>query len=202
MFYYLNGTVVEIGQSSLVLDINGIGFFINTSLKTLSSVKTSAPARLYISESIGENNFDLYGFADLQEKRFFELLISVSGVGPKAAISLLSALNTDMLVMAIVNDDAKALTAAPGIGKKIAQRIILELRDKLSAEMPSMAADVSSVEAASSDVSVGNSAVSDAVAALSVLGYSTAEIMPIIKNGDWTGMEADQIIRLVLKNMI
>ena len=202
MFYYLNGTVVEIGQSSLVLDVNGIGFFINTSLKTLSSIKTSAPARLYISESIGENNFDLYGFADLQEKRFFELLISVSGVGPKAAISLLSALNTDMLVMAIVNDDAKALTAAPGIGKKIAQRIILELRDKLSAEMPSMAADVSSVEAASSDVSVGNNAVSDAVAALSVLGYSTAEITPIIKNGDWTGMEADQIIRLVLKNMI
>ena len=202
MFYYLNGTVVEIGQSSLVLDINGIGFFINTSLKTLSSVKTSAPTRLYISESIGENNFDLYGFADLQEKRFFELLISVSGVGPKAAISLLSALNTDMLVMAIVNDDAKALTAAPGIGKKIAQRIILELRDKLSAEMPSMAADVSSMEAASSDVSVGNNAVSDAVAALSVLGYSTAEITPIIKNGDWTGMEADQIIRLVLKNMI
>ena len=202
MFYYLNGTVVEIGQSSLVLDVNGIGFFINTSLKTLSSVKTSAPARLYISESIGENNFDLYGFADLQEKRFFELLISVSGVGPKAAISLLSALNTDMLVMAIVNDDAKALTAAPGIGKKIAQRIILELRGKHGAEMPSMAADVSSVEAASSDVSVGNSAVSDAVAALSVLGYSTAEITPIIKNRDWTGMEADQIIRLVLKNMI
>ena len=202
MFYYLNGTVAEIGQSSLVLDVNGIGFFINTSLKTLSSVKTSAPTRLYISESIGESNFDLYGFADLQEKRFFELLISVSGVGPKAAISLLSALNTDMMVMAIVNDDTKALTAAPGIGKKIAQRIILELRDKLGAEMPSMAAVVSSNDVASSNVSGGNSAVSDAVAALSVLGYSTAEIMPIIKNGDWTGMEADQIIRLVLKNMI
>ena len=202
MFYYLNGTVAEIGQSSLVLDVNGIGFFINTSLKTLSSIKTSAPARLYISESIGESNFDLYGFADLQEKRFFELLISVSGVGPKAAISLLSALNTDMMVMAIVNDDTKALTAAPGIGKKIAQRIILELRDKLGAEMPSMAADGSSNDAASSNVSGGNSAVSDAVAALSVLGYSTAEISPIIKNGDWTGMEADQIIRLVLKNMI
>ncbi len=202
MFYYLNGTVAEIGQSSLVLDVNGIGFFINTSLKTLSSIKTSASARLYISESIGESNFDLYGFADQQEKRFFELLISVSGVGPKAAISLLSALNTDMLVMAIVNDDSKALTAAPGIGKKIAQRIILELRDKLGAEMPSMAADASSGEVASSNASAGNSAVSDAVAALSVLGYSTAEITPIIKNGDWTGMEADQIIRLVLKNMI
>ena len=202
MFYYLKGTVAEIGQSSLVLDVNGIGFFINTSLKTLSSVKTSAPARLYISESIGESNFDLYGFADLQEKRFFELLISVSGVGPKAAISLLSSFNTDTLVMAIVNDDAKALTAAPGIGKKIAQRIILELRDKLGAEVPSMAAAVSSGDGNAANQSGAGSAVSDAIAALSVLGYSTAEITPIIKNGDWTGMEAEQIIRLVLKNMI
>lgn len=202
MFYYLKGTVAEIGQSSLVLDVNGIGFFINTSLKTLSSVRTSAPARLYIYESIGESNFDLYGFADLQEKRFFELLISVSGVGPKAAISLLSSLNTDTLVMAIINDDAKALTTAPGIGKKIAQRIILELRDKLGAEVPSMAAAVSSSgEGNTANLSAGT-AVSDAIAALSVLGYSTAEITPIIKNGDWTGMEADQIIRLVLKNMI
>ena len=202
MFYYLKGTVAEIGQSSLVLDVNGIGFFINTSLKTLSSVRTSAPARLYISESIGESNFDLYGFADLQETRFFELLISVSGVGPKAAISLLSSLNTDTLVMAIINDDAKALTTAPGIGKKIAQRIILELRDKLGAEVPSMAAAVSSSgEGNTANLSAGT-AVSDAIAALSVLGYSTAEITPIIKNGDWNGMEADQIIRLVLKNMI
>lgn len=202
MFYYLKGTVAEIGQSSLVLDVNGIGFFINTSLKTISSVKASAPARLYISESIGESNFDLYGFADLQEKRFFELLISVSGVGPKAAISLLSSLNTDTMIMAIVNDDAKALTAAPGIGKKIAQRIILELRDKLGAEVPSMAATVSSVGGNTANLASGGNAVSDAIAALSVLGYSTAEITPIIKNGDWTGMEADQIIRLVLKNMI
>lgn len=202
MFYYLKGTVAEIGQSSLVLDVNGIGFFINTSLKTLSSVKASAPARLYISESIGESNFDLYGFADLQEKRFFELLISVSGVGPKAAISLLSSLNTDAMIMAIVNDDAKVLTAAPGIGKKIAQRIILELRDKLGAEMPSLAAAVSSGEGNTANLTGGGNAVSDAIAALTVLGYSTSEITPIIKNGDWTGMEADQIIRLVLKSMI
>ncbi len=202
MFYYLKGTVAEIGQSSLVLDVNGIGFFINTSLKTLSSVKVSAPARLYISESIGESNFDLYGFADLQEKRFFELLISVSGVGPKAAVSLLSSLNTDTMIMAIVNDDAKALTAAPGIGKKIAQRIILELRDKLGAEVPSLAVAVSSGEGNAANLTGGGNAVSDAIAALTVLGYSTAEITPIIKNGDWTGMEADQIIRLVLKSMI
>ena len=202
MFYYLKGIVAEIGQSSLVLDVSGIGFFINTSLKTLSSVKASSPATLYISESIGESNFDLYGFADLQEKRFFELLISVSGVGPKAAISLLSSLNTDTLVMAIVNDDAKALTSAPGIGKKIAQRIILELRDKLGAEVPTMAASISAGEGAPGNIPGGNNAVSDAIAALTVLGYSMTEISPIIKSGDWTGMEAEQIIRIVLKNMI
>ncbi len=202
MFYYLKGTVAEIGQNSLVLDVSGIGFFINTSLKTLSSVKASSPATLYISESIGESNFDLYGFADLQEKRFFELLISVSGVGPKAAISLLSSLNTDTLVMAIVNDDAKALTSAPGIGKKIAQRIILELRDKLGAEVPTMAASISAGEGTPGSILGGNNAVSDAIAALTVLGYSMTEISPIIKSGDWTGMEAEQIIRIVLKNMI
>jgi len=94
------------------------------------------------------------------------------------------------------------LTAAPGIGKKIAQRIILELRDKLGAEMPSLAAAVSSWEGNTANLTGGGNAVSDAIAALTVLGYSTSEITPIIKNGDWTGMEADQIIRLVLKNMI
>ena len=85
MFYYLKGTVAEIGQNSLVLDVNGIGFYINTTLKTFSAVHTGDQAKLYISESIGETNFDLFGFADQQEKRFFELLTSVSGVGPKVA---------------------------------------------------------------------------------------------------------------------
>ena len=174
----------------------------NTSLNSLSTVSRNQQAKFFIYESIGESNFDLYGFADLQEKRFFELLISVSGVGPKAAISLLSSLNTDTLVMAIVNDDAKALTSAPGIGKKIAQRIILELRDKLGAEVPTMAASISAGEGTPGSILGGNNAVSDAIAALTVLGYSMTEISPIIKSGDWTGMEAEQIIRIVLKNMI
>ena len=202
MFYYLKGTVAEIGPNSLVLDVNGIGFYINTTLKTFSAVHTGDQAKLYISESIGETNFDLFGFADQQEKRFFELLTSVSGVGPKVAISLLSSMNTDSLVFAIINDDANALTSAPGIGKKIAQRIILELRDKLGAEVPSIAASSSGVNNFASASQEGNSAVSDAVQALAVLGYSSAEINPIIQKGDWTGMEADQIIRTVLKNMV
>ena len=126
MFDYLNGEIEEILINSVVVEINGIGFLVNTSLKTISEVKLGQRIKLYITEAIGESNFDLYGFADLQEKKFFELLISVSGVGPEAAISLLSSLNTDQLFMAVINDDSKMLTSAPGIGTKIAQRIIME----------------------------------------------------------------------------
>lgn len=201
MFYYLKGTVSEIGQNSLIVDVNGIGFLINTSLKTISSVAQGQQTKLFIAESIGESNFDLYGFYEQQEKRFFELLISVSGVGPKAAISLLSSMNTDMLILAIINDDSKALTSAPGIGKKIAQRIILELRDKLGAEVPSFVSSAANTASSVPAETLG-SAVSDAMAALSVLGYSTAEVSPILRSGDWTGMNAEQIIRAVLKNMV
>ncbi len=200
MFYYLKGAVVEIGQNSIVLDVGGVGYYLNTSLKTISEVSIGQQCKFYISESIGESNFDLYGFSDQQEKRFFEFLISVSGVGPKAAISLLSSLNTDTLILAIVNDDSKALTSAPGVGKKLAQRIILELRDKLGAEVPALASGKAAAPAVSSTVQPN--AVSDAMAGLAVLGYSTAELAPIIRNGDWSNMTAEQIIRAVLKSMV
>ena len=202
MFYYLKGIVSEIGQNSIVLDVNGVGYYVSTSLKTLSGIKAAEQAKLYISESIGESNFDLYGFADLQEKRFFELLTSVSGVGPKAAISLLSAMKTDDLVMAILNDDSKALTSAQGIGKKIAQRVILELRDKIGAEATAFAIASPGTNFSIPNAPSENRAVSDALQALSVLGYSTPEVAPYLQKGDWTGMEADQIIRAVLKNMV
>ena len=201
MLYYLNGEIEEILLNSLVVDINGLGFLVNTSLNTISEVKPGQRVKLYITEAIGENNYDLYGFADLQEKRLFELLISVSGVGPKAAISLLSSLTTDQLFMAVIHDDSKLLTSAPGIGKKIAQRITLELKDKLSNEMPSFS-ETGIQAAQNKPVSEQNTDVSDAVAALMALGYSSSEINPIIRAGDWTGMHADQIIRAVLKNMI
>ena len=167
MFYYLTGKVSEMLQNSLVLDVNGIGYLLNTSLKTISSLSLGQQAKLYISEAIGESNFDLYGFSDLQEKRFYELLISVSGVGPKAAISLLSSLTPDLLLLAIVNDDPKALTSAPGIGKKIAQRIILELRDKLGAEAQNMM--VASSGGAVLPASQKGTALDDALMALTAL---------------------------------
>lgn len=201
MFYYLNGIVQETTPNSVVIDVGGIGFFVNSSLNTVAELKRGQETRLYISESIGENYFDLYGFSDLQEKRFFELLIGISGVGPKAAISLLSTVDTETLIMAVYNDDLKTLTAAPNIGRKIAQRIILELKEKLSGEMPALA--VQTRESASGSAYSGDSkALADALAALTVLGYSSAEISPILRSGNWTGMSSDQIIRTVLKNMV
>ncbi|MCR5136061.1 MAG: Holliday junction branch migration protein RuvA [Oscillospiraceae bacterium] len=201
MFYYLSGSVSEILQNSLVLDVNGVGYLLYSSLKTLGTLSKGQQAKLYISESIGESNYDLYGFADLQEKRFYELLLSVSGVGPKAAISLLSSMTPDLLLLAIVNDDAKALTNAPGIGKKTAQRIILELRDKLGAETQNILA--ASASGTTSPIpSPEGAAISDAIAALGMLGYSTAEITPVLRRIQSEGMSAEQIIRAVLKNMV
>lgn len=202
MLYYLIGTVSEIGQNSIILEVGGIGFQVNTSLQTISDVKTGSQVKLYISESIGENNYDLYGFSEQREKRFFELLVSISGVGPKAAISVLSVMNTDELVHAVMTDDIKALTAAPGIGKKIAQRILLELRDKLGAELPNLASSISDSVKQPGKLPSENQAIFDAMAGLSVLGYSSAEVSAIIRSSDWTGMTAEQIIREVLKNMV
>lgn len=134
MFYHLDGKVAELGQGMAVIDCNGVGYLVNTSLTTQSRLKVGERSKLYISESVREDAFELFGFATKSEKRSFDLLIGVSGVGPKAALSILSAYTPEALAMAILSGDEKALTVAPGIGKKIAQRVILELKDKLAKE--------------------------------------------------------------------
>ena len=198
MFYHLEGTVAEIGQNLVVLDCGGIGFALNSTVHTLSQIRAGERAKLFISESIGENNFDLYGFADKSEKSCFEMLLSVSGIGPKAALSILSYNTPDAFALAIMNNDVKALTVAPGIGKKIAQRVILELKDKISRELaPSDAVFTPAAAPAASGGALG-----DAVAALSVLGYSSAEISPVLKTLDTASMSTEQIIRAVLKQMV
>ena len=201
MFYHLNGTVAEIGQNLVVLECGGIGFALNATLNTIARLKTGEKAKLYIAESIGETNFDLFGFADKTEKRCFEMLVSVSGIGPKAALSILSYSTPESLALAIMNNDVKALTVAPGVGKKIAQRVILELKDKIAKEMGSAELTLP-VGAAPIAVTTDNSDVNDAMAALTVLGYSSAEVAPVLKKLDITGMNAEQIIKAVLRHMV
>ena len=198
MFYHLEGIVAELGQNLAVVDCGGIGFAVNTSVHSLSQVNCGEKAKFYISESIGETNFDLYGFIRKEEKRCFEMLLSVSGIGPKAALSILSCNTPEGLAIAILNEDLKALTAAPGVGKKIAQRIMLELKEKMGKENPALDFSVPAPA-----VSLGgDKAVSDAMAGLAVLGYSSAEIAPLLRQLDVSSLSAEQIIKAVLKQMV
>ncbi|MCF0137476.1 MAG: Holliday junction branch migration protein RuvA [Oscillospiraceae bacterium] len=197
MFYYLNGTVAEIDINFAVVDCNGVGYGVNTTANTLSKLKKGEKAKLYICESIREDAFELYGFSTVQEKRCFEMLLTVSGIGPKAAQSILSASTPEGLALAIMNGNEKVITAAQGVGKKIAQRVILELKDKISKEAGSTAAGMPEML-----TPADNGTRSDAIAALMVLGYSAPEINSVLRGVDVTGLSTEQIVKLVLKNMM
>lgn len=200
MLYHLDGKVSELEPALAVLDCGGIGFALNVTSNTLAGLHLGERAKLYVSESIGETNFDLFGFLDKSERRFFEMLISVSGIGPKAAMSILSYNTPEGLALAIISGNEKALTVAPGIGKKIAQRVILELKDKVSKDMNSGAPEMPSFSALPAQG--GDSAVNDALAGLAVLGYSSADISPVLKKLDTRELSAEQIIKAVLKQMV
>ena len=201
MFYHLEGTVAEINPDSLVLDCAGIGFEVTITPHAASSLKKGEKAKVYITEAIGETNFDLYGFLTAREKQYFKMLTAVSGIGPKAAMSILSYNTPDALALAIVSGDEKALTACPGIGKKIAQRVILELKDKIS---KAVSGSEKAVSALGGPVlpKAGGTAYDDALTALSMLGYSTSDIAPILRSINTEGMTSEQIIRAVLKFMV
>ncbi len=199
MFYHLEGKVAEQEPGMAVIDCNGIGFALNVTANTQANLRLGEKTRLFVSEAIGETNFDLYGFYDRNERRFFEMLVSVSGIGPKAAMSILSHNTPEGLALAIISSDEKALTVAPGIGKKIAQRVILELKDKVSKEMGSTQA---TFQIPTPAMHGGSAAVNDALSGLGVLGYSSQEIAPILKKLDTDGMSAEQIIKAVLRQMV
>ncbi len=199
MFNYINGVVAEILPNLAVIDCGGVGYELNTTAYTISQLTSGEKAKLYTYLHVREDCFDLFGFASKSEKHCFEMLIGVSGVGPKAALSILSACSPESLMMNIVSGNEKALTAAPGIGKKIAQRIILELKDKLAKETDSISfRDVVPASA----VNVGDSKYNDAAAALAVLGYSAAEINSALKNVPIEELSTEEIIKAALKQMM
>ena len=132
MFYYLKGTVGHLAPNLAVLDCGGVGFACHTTSYTLSYLKVGEEAKLYTYLNVREDAMELFGFATDNERSCFQMLIGISGVGPKAALSILSSTTPEGLATAIITGNEKALTVAQGIGKKIAQRIILELKDKLA----------------------------------------------------------------------
>ena len=198
MFYHLEGIISLIDINFVVVDCGGVGYGVNTTANTLSQLKLKEKAKLYISECIKEDAFDLYGFATPSEKRCFEMLLTVSGIGPKAAQAILSASTPDALALAILNGDEKAITVAQGVGKKIAQRVILELKDKIAGQLGTVSTELPSYTPAVQTVS---SERNDAVAALSVLGYSSIEINSALRQMDTSNMTTEQIVKAVLKNL-
>lgn len=197
MLYYVNGPVAEIESGLAVIDCGGVGYACATTNYTLSQLKKGARAKLYTYLNVREDAVELFGFASQSELRSFKMLIGVSGVGPKAALSILSATTPQQLAMAVVMGDEKTLTAAPGIGKKIAQRIILELKDKLAREQDSFEAG-----SAPAPMPLSSSKSGEAAAALAVLGYGSQEIAAALKGIDMAALPLEEIIRQALKKMV
>ena len=195
MFFYLDGTVAEILPYLAVIDCGGVGYACKTTNTTLAQLKKGQRGKLYTYLDVGENAFGLYGFATANELNSFKLLIGVSGVGPKAALAILSAATPESLAMAIVTGDEKSLTAAPGVGKKIAQRIILELKDKMARESAATGLDFSGGAAVSVPAT-------EAAQALAVLGYTSAEVAQALKGVDVETLSLEEIIRQCLKKMV
>jgi len=206
MFYYISGKLTYLDPTFAVVEAGGVGYKMTVSATTHAAM----PPRLTVSEpptvklftylSVREDGIELFGFSSEEELSSFKLLITVSGVGPKAAISILSQLTPQKLAVAICTDDKKSISKANGIGPKTAARIVLELKDKLAKETIIDSSDALSID----DISPASLSDKrrDAEDALSVLGYSRAEAANALRGIDIESMELDDIIRLALKKLI
>ena len=196
MIYYVSGPVALLEPGLAVVDCAGVGYGCRITAYTASKLKLRENTRLYITESIREDAYDLYGFESREEQRCFELLTNVNGVGPKAALSILSSGGPQNFTLAVMTGNEKMLTAAPGVGKKIAQRIILELKDKLggASELDFSAGSVAAAPAV-------NNAVGLATAALQELGYGPAEISAALKGVD-PNASTEEMVRYALRAMV
>lgn len=200
MFYYLNGILAHVGPNLAVIDCGGVGYACKTTNYTLASLKQGEKAKLYTYLHVREEIFELYGFVSENELNCFQMLIGVSGVGPKAALAILSSVSPERLATAIITGDEKALTGAPGVGKKIAQRVILELKDKLAKGQLNSAAGES--YGGTGVTVIPENKVSEASAALAVLGYGPAEINEALKGIPMEELPLEAVIKQALKKMV
>lgn len=199
MFYYISGKVAVVEPGVAVVDAGGVGYAINTSYTSARSVKTGEQATFYTYLHVREGIFELYGFVRREELSCFKQLIAISGVGPKAALAILGAVTPEKLALCVISGDEKALTAAPGIGKKLAQRILLEMKDKMSKDQLEAASGSSGI--VMPEMAATGGAMEDALAALTVLGYPRAVAVAALQGVDTAGMATDEIVRAALKRL-
>ncbi|MBQ4625100.1 MAG: Holliday junction branch migration protein RuvA [Clostridia bacterium] len=198
MIYYVEGKLALCEKNLAVVDVNGVGFSVSTSMYTIGNIKTGEKVKLYTHLIVREDDMELVGFASQEELRCFKMITSISGVGAKVALSILSTLSPSALALAIAGEDLKAITNAPGVGKKLASRIVLELKDK----MLKSGAEISGSDLAMPQIAggVGGNA-EEAIEALMVLGYSKPEAMKAV-SGAPEGSSVEDIIRFALKNLV
>ena len=203
MFYYIKGKLVLNEFSQVVIDVGGVAYLMTVSANTQTAVSSrsfngEAEVTLYTHLSVREDGMELFGFHDLSELDMFKLLISVSGIGPKAAMSILSHMTPDSIAYAIFSDDKKTISKAPGVGPKTAARIILELKDKLKGHT----AEAPSNDFVIADVKVNNSKHLEAIDALTVLGFHRAAAEEVLRTIDVANTELEDIIREALKKLM
>lgn len=207
MFYFISGKLVRLEPTFAVLDVGGVGYKLTVSGTTYDAMPprlVTAPPQvtLYTHLAVREDDIELFGFATQAELASFRLLLSVSGVGPKAALAVLSLLSPEKFALAVCTDDRKTISRANGIGPKTAARIILELKDKLLKENGGAIPEIPGMSAAAPASPAGRGKLSEAVDALVVLGYSRPEALAALKTVDTDQLELEAIIRAALKNLM
>ena len=194
MFAYIKGSLEQKASNFVVIDVQGVGYRIfmpSNSIENLGEV--GEIVKVYTYYYVREDNISLYGFSSNEELRMFELLLSVSGVGAKSAIAMLSEISPSKFALSVISDDVANLTKIPGVGKKTAARIILELKDKLKTEQAIEKDEDISIK------SNDNGKLEEAIAALQVLGYTKREIEKALEKADIQNLELEEIIKLGLK---
>lgn len=201
MFYFINGTLALLKPSLAVVSAGGVGFKLTISDNTHAALagKEKTEVRLFTHLSVREDDMELFGFFTEQELDAFKLLITVSGVGPKAAMAILSAFTPDKFVLAVATEDKKSIAKANGIGPKTAARIILELHDKLSAPA---GGTLDAALAGAVPLPKGDGKMNEAQEALAVLGYNRTQILSALGAIDTAHMEVEDIIRAALKKLM
>lgn len=193
MYAYIAGEVVQKAAAYAVIDVGGVGYQIFTDTFSLNSIKTGEKAKLYTHLKVAEDDMTLYGFLTQEQKTMFEKLLSISGIGPKAAASVLSVMRVNDIAAAVISNDDKAFTNVPGIGKKTAQRLVLELKEKVDFE-DAIGMDMDMTE-------LSQDAAAEAAAALAGLGYNRQEAVAAIAAVRSLGDTAEELVGLALKRM-